>query len=68
MLAGETLYAGGGARDDSTGFVQVVDARTGRLLREHTLPARVTECGLAAAYGRLYVSLENGEVVCLESR
>lgn len=65
LLAGEKLYVGGGARDGSAGFVQVVDARSGRLLREHPLPARVTECGLATAYGRLYISLENGELLCL---
>jgi len=65
LLAGERLYAAGGARDGSGGFVQVLDARTGKLLAAHALPARVTECGLAAAGGCLYVSCEDGHLVCL---
>ena len=65
ILAGGRLYAGGGARDGSAGFVQVLDARTGKLLARHDLPARVTECGLAAAGGCLYVCCEDGHLVCL---
>jgi outer membrane protein assembly factor BamB len=64
VKAGPRLYLGGGQRDGSAGFLQVVDAESGKLLAEYPLPARVTECGLAAAGGRLYVSLENGELVC----
>jgi hypothetical protein len=63
--AGESLYLGGGTRGGADGFVQVVDARTGALVARHEMPARVTECGLAAAKGRLVVCCENGSLVCL---
>jgi outer membrane protein assembly factor BamB len=65
LLAGDRLYLGGGQRDGSAGFVQVLDAATGKLLAEYALPARVTECGLAAAGGRLYATCEDGTIVCL---
>jgi outer membrane protein assembly factor BamB len=65
VSAGSRLYLGGGKRDGSAGFVQVLDAATGKLLAEHTLPGRVVECGLAVAEGRLYVTCEDGTVVCL---
>jgi outer membrane protein assembly factor BamB len=64
IKAGERLYLGGGARDGSAGFVQVVDARHGKLVASFDLPARVTECGLAAAGGRLYVCCEDGTLLC----
>ena len=65
LQAGRRLYAAGGARNGSSGFVQTLDAATGKLLSTHVLPARVTECGLAAAGGRLYVACEDGALVCL---
>lgn len=64
VKAGDRLFLGGGARDGSGGFVQVVDATSGRRLATHELPARVTECGLAVAAGRLLVSCEDGTLVC----
>ena len=68
IKAGGRLYLGGGRRDGAAGFVQVVDARTGERLADYTMPARVTECGLAAAAGALYVSCEDGHLVCLAGR
>lgn len=65
IRAGDRLYLGGGKRDGSAGFVQVLDAATGKLMAEHALPSRVVECGLAVARGRLYVTCEDGTVVCL---
>ena len=64
VKAGDRLYVGGGTRDGKEGFVQVVDAKTGKPVAEYALPARVTECGLAADGGRLFVSCENGTLVC----
>jgi hypothetical protein len=64
VKSGAKLYLGGGKRDGSAGFVQVVSA-DGKLLQEISLPARVTECGFAVAQGRLFVSCEDGTVVCL---
>jgi outer membrane protein assembly factor BamB len=68
VRAGERLYLGGGNRDGSAGFVQVLDATTGKLLAEYALPGRVVECGLVAAGGRLYVSCEDGTLACLAGR
>lgn len=68
IKAGELLYLAGGRRDGSKGFVQVRQASTGRLRASHEMPARVTECGLAAAGGRLYVCCEDGRLVCLAPR
>lgn len=65
IKAGERLYLGGGARDGTAGFLQILDAKSGRLLATHELPSRVTECGLAAAGQRLLVCCEGGELVCL---
>jgi hypothetical protein len=65
IKAGSRLYLGGGKRDGSQGFVQVLDAATGKLLAEYEMPGRVAECGLATAGKRLFVSCENGSLVCL---
>ena len=65
IKAGKHLCLGGGARDGSSGFVQIVDADDGKLTATYGLPARATECGLAVAGGRLYVSCEDGTLVCL---
>ncbi|NQT88991.1 hypothetical protein HQ560_19640, partial [bacterium] len=66
IKAGDRLCLGGGARDGSKGFVHVLDAKTGTLLATHPMPARVTECGLAVAAGRLVVCCEDGMLVALE--
>jgi len=65
IKAGERLYLGGGRRDGSSGVVQVVSAADGKLIEEIAMPARVTECGLAAAGGALFVCCEDGHLVCL---
>jgi hypothetical protein len=66
IKSGDRLYVGGGTRDGSAGFVQILDAATGKLLSTQETPSRVTECGLAAAGGRLFVCCEGGEIVCFE--
>jgi len=68
IKAGGRLVLGGGRRDGSAGFVQLLEVATGKLLSTHALPARVTECGLAAAGGSLYVCCEDGTLVCLAAR
>jgi len=47
--AADRPYLGGVQHDRSSGFVEVLDAATGKPLATHELPSRVTECGLAAA-------------------
>jgi outer membrane protein assembly factor BamB len=65
IKAGDRLYLGGGKRDGSAGFVQVVAAADGKLFQEIELPALVAPCGLAAAGGRLFVSTIDGQLACL---
>ncbi|GDY14617.1 hypothetical protein LBMAG53_34950 [Planctomycetota bacterium] len=65
IKAGDRVYIGGGPRGGGPGFVQVLAAADGKLVQELAVPARVTECGLAAAEGRLLVSCEDGSLVAL---
>lgn len=67
IQAGKHLILGGGSRSGDSGFAQVLDAASGKLLASYDLPARVTECGLAAAGGSLYICCEDGHLVCLSS-
>jgi outer membrane protein assembly factor BamB len=66
IKSSDRLYVGGGSRDGSAGFLQILDARTGKLLSTQEMPSRVTECGLAAADGRMFVCCEGGELICLD--
>ncbi len=60
-LAGDQIIVAGGKRDGSKGRLFVID-RKGSVVRERTLAARVTECGLACANGSIYVSCEDGSL------
>jgi outer membrane protein assembly factor BamB len=62
------VLVGGGTRDGSSGNVFVVDCRTGEVQQVLDLPARVVECGLAIADGRLYVACENGVIRCFHAK
>ncbi len=66
VCAGDTLLVAGGKRDGSTGDLFVIDAATGRVRQHIDLPARVTECGIAVADGRVVVSCEDGSVHVFE--
>jgi len=46
-------------------FLRAVAAADGKVLAEYPLDCDPVFDGLAAAYGRLYVSLNNGSVVCM---
>jgi hypothetical protein len=67
-LAGSAvIYAGRVAARDGgkpTGFLQVVSAADGKKLAEFTLDAPPTFDGLAVAQGKVFVSLQDGNVVC----
>jgi outer membrane protein assembly factor BamB len=65
LKAGDHLYLGGGKRDGSAGFIQVVSAKDGSLVDTIELPAQVSPCGLAAAHGQLFVSCLDGNMVAL---
>jgi outer membrane protein assembly factor BamB len=64
IAAGRRAYLGGGSRNGRHGIVHAVDAGSGKLLATHSLPGRVAECGLAAANGCLYISCEDGSLIC----
>ena len=50
------------------GVLAAFAAADGKPLAEHKLPAPPVWDGLAVAYGRLYISLENGDVLCLAGK
>jgi hypothetical protein len=62
VLAGDRLVVGGGSRDGKTGLLLVLVADSGEVKQRIALPARVTECGLAVAGGRLFVTCEDGSL------
>jgi hypothetical protein len=49
----------------SGALMNVVGTKEGKTLKQYTLEALPVFDGLAAAYGRLYLSLQDGRVVCL---
>ncbi|MHC4253546.1 MAG: hypothetical protein ACYS9X_30880, partial [Planctomycetota bacterium] len=53
---------------DSDGELLTFSAADGKKLRELKLAAPPVWDGMAAAYGRLYVSLADGRIVCLGNR
>lgn len=74
LKAGPHLYVGGVALDDysgrkddladKAGILDIYIAATGRRLARYPLASPPVFDGLAVAGGRLYLSLENGNVVC----
>jgi outer membrane protein assembly factor BamB len=62
ILAGDLTFA---ARQE--GRLAIFAAADGRKLAERPIPAPVWD-GLAAAYGRLYVCTQSGEVLCLGTK
>jgi outer membrane protein assembly factor BamB len=79
VLAGETLFVAGppAIRNEDTedalqrwqgsqgGVLWALSREDGAKLAEYELPAGPVFDGMAAAYGRLYVALADGSVVCL---
>jgi outer membrane protein assembly factor BamB len=65
-LTGEVLWAAGRMRRDSNGHVlRAYSAKDGKQFSEVKLDAPVVNDGMAAAGGRLYVSLVDGSLLCL---
>lgn len=60
----DRVYVAGGARDGSSGFIQIIDSGSGKLVGTRQLPSRVTENGLAIADGQLIVCCEQGQLLC----
>jgi outer membrane protein assembly factor BamB len=48
------------------GILLQIDASSGQIVSQTELPASPTFDGMSAADGKLYLSLENGSVICME--
>jgi hypothetical protein len=82
VLAGESLFAAGppAIRNEPTeaalarwqgkagGLLECLSRQDGRLLQTHKLTAPPVFDGMAAAYGKLYLCLSDGSVICLSER
>ena len=71
VLAGNRLYAAGPVdrfRRKAGGKVWILSADDGRLLEEKAIGTRPVSEGLAVAGGRLYVSLEDGRLLCFGTK
>jgi hypothetical protein len=76
VLAGDTLFVAGpqgdwmgsaAIYDGKEGVVLAgVSTKDGRTVAEHRLPASPVYDGMSAAGGRLYISLTDGRVLCLQ--
>ena len=63
VLAGDVLFLAGHLRDKETSFVHAYSVKDGSKLRQWPLASRPLRHGMAAAGGRLFVSLESGELI-----
>jgi outer membrane protein assembly factor BamB len=64
IRAGDTLFLAGPNEQDK-GMILALSVAEGRKLTELQLPHRPRPEGLAAAYGKLYLSTLNGKLLCL---
>ena len=75
LLAGDALF-GAGWKDSEKIFakdpysvndsvLQVISVAGGKVLREYPLEAEPVFDGMAAAYGRLYLAMKNGKILCM---
>jgi|GEM_PF-5475974 len=55
-----------GARFPSFSPLMIRDLATGKLLHSETLPLPTVDHGIAVADGRLYISLDDGSLLCME--
>jgi outer membrane protein assembly factor BamB len=72
VLAGDRLYVAGVLYEDEKGKgansgVRVYDLASGKRLAEHAIEGGMVHDCLAVAGGRLYVSTQDGRVICLGS-
>jgi len=77
LKAGNALYLAGYPSDSTIphfygkpikdeGILLEIDATSGEVLSQTDLPASPMFDGMSAASGKLYMSLENGSVMCLK--
>ena len=69
VVAGNRVYVAGRLEAESSHeLLRIYAAEDGRQLDEIQLPASVVHDGMAVARGRLYISLENGQLLCLGTK
>jgi outer membrane protein assembly factor BamB len=69
VVAGNRLYVAGRLEAESSHeLLRIHATEDGRKLDEIQLPASVVHDGMAVARGRLYISLENGQLLCLGTK
>jgi hypothetical protein len=61
---GRTVFSENAFRGKEGVILQVLDKATGAMVQELPLAANPTFDGLIAAHGKVFVSLENGSMVC----
>lgn len=66
-LGAERVVAAGTVNDKPGGFAWVLDAKDGRVLGETALPAAPVYDGLALTEGRVYLTLQDGQLVALDA-
>jgi hypothetical protein len=52
-------------RSENDSVLEVISTADGRTLREYPLEAEPVFDGMAAAYGRLYLAMKNGKILCM---
>jgi hypothetical protein len=65
VLAGDILFAAHNGADGEAGVIWALSRRDGRKLGEVTLPTPPRWDGMCAVPGKLFVSTEDGRVLCL---
>ena len=70
VVAGTRLYVAGRLDPEKSPheLLRIYATKDGQQLDEIQLPVNVVHDGLAVARGRLYVSLENGQLLCLGTK
>ncbi len=68
LLADQALFVAGANDNDEESLLQAYSASTGKTLAEYALPSMTVWDGMAAANGKLYISLKNGSIVCKEAK
>lgn len=66
-LGAERIVAAGKVGDKPGGFAWVLDPKDGKILGETALPAPPVYDGLALTEGRVYLTLQDGQLVALDA-
>ena len=62
LFAGRIVNAKAGTKN---GFLRIVSSADGKKIAEFSLDAPPTYDGLAVAHGKVFLSLQNGSLICV---